>query len=144
MGIWSVEGFGNDEALDWLQALDPGDGAAPVLRSLRYAAESDTPHLDARRAQVALAAAELIAALHGRPHASLPEAARRWLLAQRPSEPDGPDVEALVLATRALDFVVTSSELAEIWSQRADQHDWQAALDDLRMRLAAAAGGEVS
>ncbi|MGH7718014.1 MAG: DUF4259 domain-containing protein, partial [Gemmatimonadaceae bacterium] len=68
MGTWSVEGFGNDEALDWLQALDPGDGAEPVLRSLRYAAESDTPHLDAQRAQVALAAAELVAALNGRPH----------------------------------------------------------------------------
>jgi hypothetical protein len=46
-----------------------------------------------------------------------------------------PDEEALALATRALDFVVTSSALAELWSQRDDADRWRARLDDLRLRL---------
>lgn len=141
MGIWSTDGFGSDEALDWIQGLDPAAGAEPVLRALRAAAESPDPHLDASRAQVTLAAAELIAALHGRPHPSLPEPARRWLAGQRAEAPaEWADREALTLATRALDLVVTSSALAEIWSQQDDQTRWQGALDDLRMRLAAAGG----
>ena len=82
-----------------------------------------------------------VAALHGRPHPDLPDSALRWLEAQAdpPLGADGSkDLDALVLATRALDYVVTSSELAEIWSQQLDQRSWQAALDDLRMRLAEA------
>ena len=143
MGIWSVEGFASDEALDWLQRLDPAEGTEPVRRALHYLAEWSDPDLDATRAVIALAAAELVAALYGHPHPSLPEPARRWLAAQSGEERGGgADVEALVLATRALDFVVTSSELAEIWSQRADERVWRAALDDLRMRLAAAGGAE--
>jgi hypothetical protein len=144
MGIFSADAFGSDEALDWLQALDPAEGTEPVVRALRVAVESADPYLDARRAQLALAAAELVAALHGRPHPALPEGAKRWLAAQTASGSgaDGPeDLDALVLATRALDFAVTSSELAEIWSQQLDQRPWQLALDDLRMRLAEAGGG---
>ena len=141
MGIWSADGFASDEALDWLQGLDPAAGAEPVLRALRAAAESPDPRLDAARSQVTLAAAELIAALYGRPHPALPEAARRWLAAQRAPQDTGPEARAvLALATRALDLVVTSSALAEIWSQQEDQSRWRGALDDLRMRLAAAGG----
>jgi hypothetical protein len=142
MGIWSMEGFASDDALDWLAGLDAGAGVEPVRRTLRRVVESADPHLDAREAEVALAAAELAAALHGRPHPAIPAVARRWVEAQRSSDPMSPDerLEMLVDATRALDFVVTSSALSEIWSQRADEALWRAALDDLRMRLAAAGG----
>jgi hypothetical protein len=82
-----------------------------------------------------------VAALYGQPHPALPAAARRWLEAQRPLPAGGSDeLGPLTLATRALDLVVTSSALAEIWSQQEDQARWQSALDDLRMRLAAAGG----
>jgi hypothetical protein len=140
MGIWSIEGFASDEALDWLGGLAPDEGLEPVRRTLRRVVESDDPRLRAGEAEVALAAAELAAALHGRPHPALPAAARRWVKAQRPTASDGGGLELLVDATRALDLVVTSSALAEIWSQRADERLWRAALDDLRMRLAAAGG----
>jgi hypothetical protein len=144
MGIWSPDGFASDEALDWLQGLDPDAGAEPVVRALRVAVESPDPYLDTRRAQIARAAAELVAALHGRPQSGLPDPARRWVEAQGdpPLGAEGSkDLDALVLATRAIDYIVRSSELAEIWSQQLDQRPWQAALDDLRMRLAEAGGG---
>lgn len=142
MGIWSIEGFASDEALDWLGGLAASEGTEPVRRRLRRVVESSDPHLHAGEAEIALAAAELAAALHGRPHPALPDVARRWVEAQRA---DGRPTEAealalLVDATRALDLVVTSSALAEIWSQRTDERLWRAALDDLRMRLAAAGG----
>lgn len=143
MGIWSIEGFASDEALDWVGGLDPGEGAEPVRRTLRRIVESSDPHLRAGDAEIALAAAELAAALHGRPHPALPDVARRWVAAQRAAEPSSDGEEALAMlvdATRALDLVVTSSALAEIWSQRSDANLWRAALDDLRMRLAAAGG----
>ena len=139
MGTWGVDGFANDEALDWIERLDPRDGAGPVRRELRSIAEAPDPHLTAPRAAIALAAAELVAALHGQPHPELPPAARRWLAAQPAHEATGED-DALVDATRALDFVVTGSQLSETWSQRTDERAWRAALDELRMRLAAAGG----
>ncbi|HYD51024.1 MAG TPA: DUF4259 domain-containing protein [Gemmatimonadaceae bacterium] len=141
MGIWGVEGFANDEALDWIETLDPSDGIAPVERELHAVANAPDPHLTAARAEIALAAAELLAAVGGHPHPALPPAARRWLEAQHPAEADvGLGIDALVEATRALDFVVTSSQLAERWTQRVDERAWRAALDDLRMRLARAGG----
>ena len=139
MGIWSIEGFASDDALDWVQGLDPAAGVAPVVRVLRHLVQSSDPRPDAHAALVALAAAELVAALHGHPHPDLPEAARCWLDAQAaPQAGGGGDLEALTLATRALDSVVTGSTLSDIFSQRVEEPLWRAELDDLRMRLAAA------
>lgn len=140
MGIWGIDGFASDEALDWLERLDPADGAGPVTRELRSLAEAPDPHLAAPRAAVALAAAELVAALHGQPHPALPDAARRWIDAQVDRDAADDRLAMLVDATRALDFVVTGSQLAEAWSQRGDDDAWRRALDDLRLRLAAAGG----
>ena len=142
MGTFGVEAFANDDALDWLLELDPAAGVRPVLAALERAAGAADPHLDAHTASVALAAAELLAALRGRPHPALPELAADWVANVTLASPTGsaPGAEELALATRALDLVVTSSALAEIWSQQDDQARWQGALDDLRMRLAAAGG----
>lgn len=141
MGIWSVEGFASDEALDWIEGLNPADGLDPVARELHAVADAPDPHLTSARAEIALAAAELVAALGGQPHEALPPAARRWVDIQRPCHADtGLGIDTLVEATRVLDFVVTSSQLAERWSGRVDERAWRAALDDLRMRLAKAAG----
>jgi hypothetical protein len=66
VGTLGVEAFANDDALDWLLELDPADGVRPVLAALERAAGAIDPHLDAHTAAVALAAAELLAALRGR------------------------------------------------------------------------------
>lgn len=131
MGILTDDGFGNDEALDWLTRVDPADGLEPVRQLLRAVTTAPEPMLDGRQSSHVLAAVELVAGAGGRPHAALPAQARRWLDAQR----EQADPDDLILATRALDLVGTSSALAEMWSQRADQAGWHAELDDLRMRL---------
>jgi Domain of unknown function (DUF4259) len=137
VGTLGAEAFANDDALDWLLELDPADGVRPVLAALERAAGALDPHVDTHTAAVALAAAELLAALRGRPHPALPEAAADWVAAVTLASPTGaaPGEEELALATRALDLVVTSSALAEIWSQRPDDAEWRAELDGLRLRL---------
>ena len=132
-----MEAFANDDALDWLSKLEPGAGVQPVERQLRGTVEASDPYLDARTAAVALAAAELVAALRGRPHAALPESAQNWVASQIVAHASGgaPGAETLALATRALDLVVTTSALSEVWSQRAEEREWRGELDALRMRL---------
>ena len=131
MGIWDDDSFANDEARDWLARLDAADGLRPLRQLMLAVTTVPDPALDVRQAAHVLAAVELVAALAGRPHPALPEAARRWCAAQH--EEAGTDVR--ILATRALDHVGTSSALSELWSQRADEASWHRELDDLRMRL---------
>lgn len=140
MGDRGVDDFASDDALDWIERLDAADGIGPVTRELRAVVDASDPRLTAARAEIALAAAELVAAVGGQPHPHLPDAARRWVGAVADAQSSPLDLEALIDATRALDYVVTTSQLAEAWSQRSDAAAWRAAQDDLRMRLAAAGG----
>lgn len=135
MGIWDDDGFANDDALDWLLRLDPGEGLQPLRQVMHAAVEGPDAALDAREAGRVLAAVELVAAAGGQPHPALPERARAWCLLQA----ERPDDETRILATRALDCVGTASGLAELWSQRADEAGWHQELDSLRMRLTPAA-----
>ncbi|HEY0997652.1 MAG TPA: DUF4259 domain-containing protein [Gemmatimonadaceae bacterium] len=138
MGILGADPFENDDAREWLESLDVAAGSAPLVEMLRRIVDgASDPHLDVRRSTLALAAAELLAALHRRPADALPRAGQDWVAGVSGGDAAGsaPDEEALALATRALDFVVTSSALAELWSQRDDADRWRARLDDLRLRL---------
>lgn len=134
--------FCTDEAAEWLQRLDPSRGKAPVDQALRAVADSADPRASAGRAEIALVAAELVAATHGHPHPALPEAGRAWVAAQggvHAVRTDA-DFDALVMATRALDLIVTSSQLSDSRDEASADERWRAALDDLRMRLATAGG----
>lgn len=134
--------FCTDDAADWLQRLDLSDGVAALDQALRSVADAADPRAAAGRAEIALVAAELVAALHGHPHPALPEPGRRWVDSQggaRSVHADA-DFDGLVLATRALDLVGTSSQLSDARDEAAADASWRASLDDLRMRLAAAGG----
>jgi hypothetical protein len=134
--------FCTDEAAEWLQRLDPARGRSPVDHALQSVAESADPRAEMGRAEVALVAAELVAALHGYPHPALPEPGRAWVDAQGGAHSvrtDG-DFAELVMATRALDLIVTSSQLSDARVEAVADDTWRASLDDLRMRLATAGG----
>jgi hypothetical protein len=134
--------FCTDEAAEWLQRLDPARGKAPIDQALRAVAESADPRASAGRAEIALVAAELVAAMHGHPHPALPAPGRDWVEAQGGVQAvrSDADFEALVMATRALDLIVTSSQLSDARDDASADERWRDALDDLRMRLAAAGG----
>jgi hypothetical protein len=134
--------FCTDEAAEWLQRLDPSQGKAPIDRALRAVAESADPRASAGRAEIALVAAELVAAMHGHPHPALPTPGRAWVEAQGGVHAvrSDADFEALVMATRALDLIVTSSQLSDARDEASADERWRDSLDDLRMRLATAGG----
>jgi len=134
--------FCTDEAAEWLQQLDPARGRGPVDQALRAVAESADPRASAGRAEVALVAAELVAAMHGHPHPALPAPGRAWVeaLGGAHAVRTDADFNALITATRALDLIVTSSQLSDARADESADEHWRAALDDLRMRLAAAGG----
>ena len=134
--------FCTDEAAEWLQRLDAASGKGPVDRALRAVADSADPRASAGRAEIALVAAELVAALHGHPHPALPAAGMAWVAAQGGAHAvrTDADFDALVIATRALDLIVTSSQLSDARDDEGADERWRDALDDLRMRLATAGG----
>ena len=134
--------FCTDEAAEWLQRLDPSRGKAPIDHALRAVAESAAPPARGGRAEIALVAAELVAAMHGHPHPALPLPGRAWVEAQGGVHAvrSDADFEALVVATRALDLIVTSSQLSDARDEATADERWRDALDDLRMRLAEAGG----
>ena len=129
MGTWGPAAFDNDAASDWLADLDGAADAGPVEEALRDVTRTDD-YLDADEAQPAVAAAELVAAMGGRPAPDLPAGARAWA-----AERGHPDAALVELARAAVARVRHDSELKELWED-ADPSAWEAAMDDLAARLA--------
>lgn len=124
MGSWGMDPFDNDDAGDWAWTLE--DGAGPeVVRDALVAAtapasgETEGPDEPDEPAEApAVAAAALVAAALGVPVA-LPDTMREWLAAQ-----DEGAVRALAPeAVAALDSVLASSELADLWDEQGS--DWR-------------------
>jgi hypothetical protein len=130
MGAWGPGAFENDAAIDWLAEIEPNGDAltGPLMRVLA----GDFPEAD--EASEALAAAELIAALHGRPADGLPEEAAGFIEGWDGKPP--PPVDS---ALSAIDKILSGSELLELWSEESDDGEpspeFRAALADLKRRL---------
>ena len=133
MGAWGPGSFENDDALDWLGEMIASDDGAGALY-WAFEAVTDAPgYVQAPEASAALAAAEIVAALHGRPAADLPEEAAAWVRANAGSV----SLEALSMARTVVRFVRRFSELRDLWDE-ADPAPWYARVNDLLDRLAAA------
>ena len=131
MGAWGVGTFENDDAGDWVYQLEEVDGASLVRETLLAAAEPEV-YLDSPTSAVALAAAEVVAALSGQPAPDLPEEVRAWVGAHRAAV--SPDLRTL--AVRALDQVAADSELKDLWAESDDAGTWTDRVQELRGRLA--------
>lgn len=129
MGAWGAGSFDNDDALDWCAELE-AEGLPAAGGALRAAKELADDYLEAPESSMALAAAEVVAALRGRPAADLPEHVAAWVAAH----PDDPGDDLVRLAREAVDAVAAGSELAELWGE-VDDAEWRAAVADLRSRL---------
>ena len=132
MGAWGSGSFENDSAADWYEALIAGDASAPILDALRVGAGTDADeHLAAPQCEEAIAAAEFVAAAHGRLSPSFPEDADDWLAEWgREVSPS-----AVVLARQALERILTESELKALWDASSDRRIWYASVNDLMSRL---------
>jgi hypothetical protein len=131
VGAWGVGSFENDDAGDWVYQLEEADDLDLVRDTLLAAADPEG-HLEAPTCSMALAAAEVVAALAGRPAPDLPEEVQTWVRAHRLTV--SPDLRAL--SVRALDQVAAGSELKELWAESEESGAWVDQLRELRSRLA--------
>jgi len=131
MGAWGIGNFDNDDAADWVYELTESDGTALLVAALEEATAEG--YLEAPTSCVALAAAEIVAALLGNAGKALPDDVRKWL-AVNDAEVDH---DLLALSRTAVVRVKDSSELRELWQDSADYQQWVSLQDDLLRRLGA-------
>ena len=135
MGAWGAGSFQNDQALEWLGEVESEDDVALVEDALGTVAEAaEDDFLDADDCSVAIAAAEIIAAMGGQPSPRLPDGMKDWC-----DEQEEPDPEMVSDALAALTRIREGSELVEQWSEGGELNQrWVSGLEDLARRLAAA------
>lgn len=130
MGAWGHGTFQNDDALDLLDDVTDGGDEAMLRATLDTAVAAAGTRLEAPEASSALAAAEIVAALRGRPAVDLPDEAIEWARG-RPA----PDDVLVARARQAVDAVLTDSELRDLWMEADELPGWQATVEELRERL---------
>jgi hypothetical protein len=129
MGAWGAGSFDNDDAVDWLASLEHARDLTPVDAAL--AAVSGEGEPGEPDASVAIAAAEVVAAIDGRPVADLPGEIVDWLASAHPR----PDPELTERARAAVQRIRFSSGLKVLWGE-GDPAEWYEHIDDLLQRLA--------
>jgi hypothetical protein len=130
MGTWGAGAFENDSVSDWVYELEEQNDTTILLDALTEAAETDE-YLDVDEGDIAVACAEIVAALNGHPAQSLPDNVVEYINRVSP-----PGVEMTDLALRALERVkADNSELKELWDESDSREEWFKSLADLEARL---------
>ena len=128
-GGWETGSFDNDDALDWIYELSESDNLSVVESALQNAVDA-SGYLQAPTGSAAIAAAEVVAALRGKPRSELPTEVTDWVRTHRFAV--GSDL--VETARSAISAVKNpeSSELAQLWSESKELADaWEADLGDL-------------
>ena len=137
MGAWGHGIFENDDALDWVDEFERVDQKLEFVEAtlaFAIATSERGDYMDLPIGAHALAAAEVVAALRGRPSDSLPEYLKVWAGGQggQPSE------KLLEMSRQAIWAVTAESEVKELWEEGGTEAaaPWFAAVNDLSYRLA--------
>ena len=131
MGAWDATSFGNDTANDWAEELEDCGDFAHIEAAFKRIEDLKGKYIITHDGEVAVAAAEVLAWLRGKPSESdaYTEVIADWVAAH----PLAPSAELLARARAVLDRLRTEpSELMEVWEGDAE---WVAAMDDLSARL---------
>ena len=131
MGAWGINTFENDDAADWIGEFCDEPDKELLVEAFEAVNDIDDNYLEAPESSAALAAAEVVAALLGKPSASLPDNAKECIgkLKLKPNE------KLVAAAWKAVERVKTDSELKELWDESDDAAQWQATVEDLAARL---------
>ena len=134
MGAWGPASFDNDDAVDWLAGLSRSTDLRPIQTALEAVTRlQPASYLEAPEASMAVAAAEVVAALLGRPGANLPTEVTAWVEAHHQS---GVTDDLRAAAQRAVARVQAGSELGDLWDESDDAGAaWRQQLNDLLTRL---------
>ena len=133
MGAWAADSFANDDALDWLQDFVEQPTVEMLRDTLEHITALDADeYLEAPDCCEAIAAAEIVAALAGKPAANLPHDLQTWLCSDH-----GLKIETLnIVASATIDRIAQASELKDLWAGSEFYPQWLAAMTDLQCRLA--------
>lgn len=129
MGAWGNGSFENDDAAGWL--ADLGTVAPADLARILTQAVDHPAYLEAPAAGIAVAAAEVVAALNGSPAHGAPPAIAAWV--SKYPKVSTPELNSL--AVRALERVRRNSELKDLWMEADGLNDWIAVIRELQARL---------
>lgn len=130
MGAWDYGSFDNDDASDWVWELEDARSVEPIVAAIS-AIENGGDYLEAPDCSIAIAAAEVVAAIFGRGSKDLPES-----VAEIAAGLSGAADETLKLrAGSAVMRIKTESELRELWAESGALEEWTNNIDDLLRRL---------
>lgn len=132
-GGWDTGPFDNDDALDWVWELTDTDDLSAIDRALNGVLESPG-YIEAPTASMAIAAAEVLAALAGNPAGALPDEVSNWVDAHDLAV--SADMAAKARKVIRLVMDEEASELAQLWADApALANAWRSGVEDLRRRL---------
>lgn len=131
MGAWDATSFGNDTANDWAYDLEKSSDLTYIDRTLQKVLDAGDDYIEGPDAEEAIAAAEVLAWLRGRPTPvnAYTEKIAEWVAAHPIQPPAAITQKALSVIER---IERQPSELPELWE---GDSDWAASISDLRNRL---------
>jgi hypothetical protein len=130
MGAHGHGPFDNDDAMDWVAELADADDESVLAEAFEAVSLDEDEDVDATDASVAVAAAEVVAALLDQPADELPEEVWEFVERQRGVKPS-----LVKLARKAVTRVLKDSELRSLWEDSDDFEAWKDSLEDLLSRL---------
>ena len=130
MSVWGVGIFENDDALDWIYDLADSGSLARVSTALDVIIRDKDDFPELSDCRIALAAAEIIAAMHGDPSLDLPEEAEEWI-----GDKILEDEDLRAKAEESVMIIVKNSELKDKWEHSSSFESWQSKLQNLQKRL---------
>ena len=128
MSIWGFGAFENDDALAWLGDLEDAENQSILDTALQLVINASVP--PEHDCNEALAAAEVVAALHNSPAYVLPKEVLDWVKSH-PATTDALREKAL----QATEVVLSDSKLRDFWDEEDDLDVWKDELEDLIIRL---------
>jgi hypothetical protein len=132
-GHWEPDTLANDEAADFVTRVVSRSDVGSIRGTLLAALAAASP-IEDDQASRALAAAELVAVMSGKPSSRLPVPCREW--AGLHSE--DADKDLVQSATQVVEKIATASETKELMREGGAtvSERWQASVNDLKGRLA--------
>ncbi len=132
MNAWGTNSFENESAQDWVTDFVESKDLSAVLLALQSVLELKvSDQLDPEDCAVAVAAAEVVAAVGGRPAETLGRPLRKLI----ESMPTGISKSVRELTIKAVTRVAEESPLAAHWQSGGMYEVWREDVDGLLRRL---------
>jgi hypothetical protein len=119
-----------DAAVDWALEFVDGNSQSKLAKAFDTVIDGGAKYLEVDEAHAAIAAAEVVAALLGKPASNLPDELEEWVSGKRLRNP-----KILPRAVKAVKSVARKSELKDLWQEAGRLNQWKASVNELLARL---------